>query len=73
MAGRSFFFDSLSCAIANDLIRLSEEKGDTPDTGKSHHGVDDARKKSCGAAADPGYDIKLKKSDRAPVERANDC
>jgi hypothetical protein len=54
------------------VISLSKEERDAPNTCKRHRGVDNTRQKCGRATANPRYYVKLKKSDRTPVERAND-
>ena len=53
-------------------LASAKQQRDAPNTGKSYNGVDDAAEQRGLSAADPCNDVKLKQSDAAPVERAND-
>ena len=45
----------------------AEEKGDTPDTGKSDYRVDDSADESVHTAAQPSDNIKTEKANTTPV------
>lgn len=50
----------------------AKQQRNAPNTGKSYNGVDDAAEQRGLSAADPCNEVKLKQSDAAPVESAND-
>ena len=50
----------------------AKQQRNAPNAGKSYNGVDDAGEERGLSTADPCNDVKLKQSDAAPVERAND-
>ena len=58
-----------------DLVKglaSAKQQRDAPNAGKSYKSVDDAGKQRGLSATDPRNDVKLKQSDAAPVESAND-
>ena len=68
---RRVSLDFLVLDLIKDLASAKQQRN-APNTGKSYNGVDDAAQQRGLSAADPRYNIKLKQSDAAPVERAND-
>ena len=50
----------------------AKQQRDAPNACKTYNGVDDAGKEGGLTTADPGDDVKLEKSDAAPVEGADD-
>ena len=58
-----------------DLVKglaSAKQQRDAPNAGKSYQSIDDAAEQRGLSAADPRNDVKLKQSDAAPVESAND-
>ena len=53
-------------------LSASEEKGDTPKSCQSHHGIDYTWDDCLLTAADPGNKVKSEKTDASPVESAYD-
>ena len=64
---------SLRFLVLDSLKGLASAKQqrDAPNAGKSYQSVDDAGEQRGLSTADPGNDVKLKKSDAAPVESTN--
>ena len=61
-----------AAAMALLLFRIAEEKGDAPDTGKRHQGIDDPTQHSKLTAEEKGNTVKAENADAAPVERTDD-
>lgn len=54
------------------FFSASKEKGNAPESCKTHQGEDYSAYNRVGAAENPGDNIKLKKTDTAPVESTDD-
>ena len=60
--------------LADGIFRVSfsEEKGNAPDSRKCDDRVNDAAEQGVLSAEDPGDEVKLEKTDAAPVQSADD-
>jgi putative ABC transport system substrate-binding protein len=53
------------------VIALAEKQRNTPNTGKSDKGIDNAADDSRRTAADPCHEVELKQTDTTPIQRAD--
>lgn len=54
-----------------NVFSASEEKGDAPNSGKPHNGVNYSAYEVCLTAEKPTYDIESKQTDASPVKSAD--
>ena len=62
----------LSLSLVLNSFSGTEQKGNAPKTGQGNDGVDDAAYEGVLSAEDPGYEIKLKQANAAPVDGTDD-
>lgn len=63
----------LSVGFGNGAVPFSEKKRNTPNARQSNDRIYYSADDGIGTAEQPSDNIKLKKSDTAPVERADYC
>ena len=58
--------------LGGGLVPVAEEKGNAPQSSQTHEGENDPAEGGSLSAEKPAHKVELEKSDRAPVQRADD-